>query len=86
MGFFELNYSQGDYCYCGPDDPYRYPNLHYIGFGGGMDYPIRKSNLYAHLGGILHVIVGSPEDKYHFVIYKIGLSYRLGKPKNAVLP
>jgi len=86
MGFVEVNYNQGDYCYCGPGDPYRYPNLHYIGMGGGIDYPILKSNFFINGSVILHLIAGSAENKYQFIIYKLGLSYRFGKSKYADLP
>ena len=86
MGFVELSYMQGDYCYCGPGDPYRFPNLHYIGVGPGLDYPILKSNFFAHASVLAHIIAGSAEDKYPYIIYKFGLSYRIGKPRYAALP
>lgn len=81
MGFLELNYMQGDYCTCRPEDPYRKSGLHYIGFGPGLDYPILRSNFYVSGSFLFHFILNDFQEKYNYNIYKLGLSYRFGKPK-----
>lgn len=81
LGFLELNYLQGDYCTCAPEDPFRKFGLHYIGFGPGLDYPILSSNFYGSASFIFHRILGDIQGKYGYNILKVGLSYRFGKPK-----
>ncbi len=86
MGFLELSYIRGDYCPCEYANAFRKSNLQYIGAGVGIDYPIPKTNFYISCSILFHRIFGDVPNKPEYNLYKVGLSYRFGKPRYANLP
>lgn len=77
--FVEANYSYGDYCTCGREDPYKVPGLHYLGIGAGAELPLYK-RLRLDLAFNNYQILNDINRKYNYTQYIIGLNYRLGKP------
>lgn len=76
--FAEISFNRGNYC-IGDNIPYQVDDLHYVGFGAGYDYPIKKiPNLYLDLSFISYYILDKISDKYSYTQYIIGLNYRLG--------
>ncbi len=81
--FAELSINRGDYCTCGHIDPYRKNNIWYMGFGGGLEVPIKtiSENLFLDLSWINYQILNKIKTKYNFTQYIIGLNYHIGKKK-----
>ncbi len=74
----ELSINEGDYCPCGPVDPYRRSHLRYLGIGCGYSMPIWKW-LHLDLSFVSYQILNSVSFKSHFPQYIIGLNVDLGR-------
>ncbi|HMQ85878.1 MAG TPA: hypothetical protein PKA00_23415 [Saprospiraceae bacterium] len=73
--FIEMSYSLGNYCDCGPFDPYKSSTLlSYFGVGGSVSWPIWK-DLFLDIGFTLQPIIGK---RGNYNIYNIGVNYFLG--------
>ncbi len=83
--FGEISFNHGDYGTIGKgnifDDPYRVPNLNYLGIGFSLEILIYKRipNLYFELGAYNYVILNDIDFKYNYTQYIIGLNYIFGK-------
>ena len=74
--FAELSLNYGNYCTCGINginDPFKEPDLYYLGWGGGFDYPITNI-LSIDLSFISHHILNDILRKYAYTQYVIGLN------------
>lgn len=74
--FGELSYLVGDYCTCGPTDPYRVRNLNYWGWGFGYDLPLWRG-FSLDLAFNAHYILNDIATKYSFTQYVVGLNYAI---------
>lgn len=79
--FAELSFNRGNYCTCGKSAPYSASNLHYLGFGAGIDLPTAKlyDKLYLDLSFYNYFILNKIESKYNYTQYIVGLNYYFGK-------
>jgi len=79
--FLETSINKGNYCTCGDLDPYKAPNLIYIGLGFGYDYPIIR-RLSLKVGFTNYTIISKIKDKYNYTQYLLGVNLNFGKPYN----
>lgn len=76
--YLESSINKGDICSCGNDDPYKVPDLLYLGIGFGYDFPIYK-RLTFRMGFTNYSILSKIKDKYNFTQYVLGLNVNLSK-------
>lgn len=73
----------GNYCTCGQGIPYLNRGNFYWALGGGISARIKR-NLYFELGFHSYNIMSrTPESKYNYTQYILGLEYRLGRPRHS---
>lgn len=79
--FAELSYYYGNYCTCGDFSPYMVDGLNYLGWGGGVEYPLTKWLSVEASLKFNHILTKIPR-KYNYNLYIIGLNIDLtGKSK-----
>lgn len=76
--FLETGGYWGNYCTCGPGDPYRKDGLFLIPAGGGLNARLTK-DLWLDAGFMVYNIINDVPRKYSFTQYVIGLDWVLGK-------
>ena len=77
--FAEISWNYGNYCTCKKYDPYKKEGLHYLGIGGGFDFPINRF-ISIDLGFMVYNIINKIEGnygKYGYTQYIIGLNFDL---------
>ncbi len=75
--YFETSYNKGDYCPC-DDDPYKLPDLSYLGIGFGYDFPVFKRITF-RMGFTNYLVIDDIKDKSNFTQYVLGFNINLGK-------
>ncbi len=75
--YFETSYSKGDFCPC-DDDPYKLPDLSYLGIGLGYDFPLFK-RISFRIGFTNYIVIDDIKDKSNFTQYVLGFNINLGK-------
>ena len=74
--FGELVWSRGDYCTCGPINPYRLEAVQYGGIGFGADYALTERLALTGNFTLQTVLnYGDLPDRYGYNFYAIGVQY-----------
>ncbi len=76
----ETTFTRGDYCFCGVNGAFRKTGLYYVGYGTGLELPVRNGPFFIHGGFRIHSLLNSQENNFQgYNIYKLGFTYLFGK-------